>query len=373
MHRPSATVVLAALTFVLSFAFTVGPDAPRMSLPSASAVALGAAAVVWLSGRRAAAALVLVVLLALLLPVIDATFEALNLVAVLVVFRAAMTTKLPPVVLACAGFTALTVSDIWLRVSADRGFMSPTVLYPALLTALAVGLGMQSRRVRVQHAELMSLREADRARAVSEERRRIARDLHDVAAHHLSALVVRNKLAQRVNTPESLQSAAEFTAQTAGDTLHSLREVVHVLSTESEAPREPQPGLGEIGRVLDRMEAAGLHVDRSSVQLPAQSPELDIAVVRIVQEALSNVLRHRGPGRAWLGLHRGVDLVTVTVDDDGPLAEAGRVIGAEHPGHYGIVGMRERAEACGGTLVVEASPRGGWRVRAELPAPRTRR
>ena len=81
---------------------------------------------------------------------------------------------------AAAGFAALTVNDVWLRVSADRSFMSRTVLYPALLAALAVGLGMQSRRVRVQHAELVALRQADRARAVSEERRRLARDLHDV-------------------------------------------------------------------------------------------------------------------------------------------------------------------------------------------------
>lgn len=202
MTRSAA--VLPAVTFALSFAFAYGPEALRMSLPAALAVSAAAAAVVWLSGRRPGAALAAVVALAVALPVLRSTFQGLDLVVALAVFRAAADSRLRPVLPAVAGLVALTVNDVWQRVALDLPFATPGVLLPALLTALAVGLGLQTRRVRAQHAELVALREADRHRAVSEQRRRIARDLHDVAAHHLTAVVVRTKVAgQRAAAPRA--------------------------------------------------------------------------------------------------------------------------------------------------------------------------
>lgn len=361
MSRTWPGAALPAATAVLSFAFAYGPDALRMSLPAALAVSAATTAVVWLSGRRPGAALVAAVGLAVALPVLRSTFEGLDLVLVLVVFRAAADPGLRPALAAGAGLAALTTGDVWHRVAFDESFATPGVLLPALLTALAVGLGLQTRRVRAQHAELVALREADRQRAVSEERRRIARDLHDVAAHHLTAVVVRTKVASRVGTVEALTEATGFAARTAGAALDSLRQVVRVLST-GDPPLTPHPGLADLPETLERMEAAGLRVERGPLELAGLPGEVDVAVLRIAQEALANVLRHRGPGRCWIAVRQAGGTVELTVEDDGPAA------GPPRPGGYGLVGMRERAEACGGRLTVGRSARGGWKVCAALPA-----
>lgn len=361
---------LTIVTFVVSFVFSYGPGALRMSLPGATAISVAAAGSVWLSRHRPVAALVVAVALALGLPLFESTFEAMDLVVVLVVFRAATDTALPPWVLATVSLVALTVNDAWQRIAFGEPFAEPSILYPLLLTALAVGLGLQSRQVRAQHAELVALRDADRRRAVSDERRRIARDLHDVAAHHLSALVVRNKLARRIATADALEGAALFTAQTAADTLDSLRQVVHVLNTDDAPPLAPSPSFADIDGVIARMEAAGLQIQRIPLDLPPAAREVEVAVVRIAQEALANVLRHRGPGRCWLALGRRGGAIALTVEDDGPPPWSPDVAERswDRPGSYGLIGMRERAEACGGQLVVGPSPRGGWMVSALLPA-----
>lgn len=358
MARSAA--VLPAVTFALSFAFAYGPEALRMSLPAALAVSAAAAAVVWLSGRRPGAALAAVVALAVALPVLRSTFQGLDLVVVLAVFRAAADPRLRPVLPAAAGLVALTVNDVWQRVALDSTFATPGVLLPALLTALAVGLGLQTRRVRAQHAELLALREADRHRAVSEERRRIARDLHDVAAHHLTAVVVRTKVASRVGTVEALTEATGFAARTAGDALDSMRQVVRVLATGDEPPTPP-PGAADLPDTLDRMEAAGLRVERGELDLAGLPGEVGVAVLRIAQEALANVLRHRGPGRCRVAVRRSGGAVELTVQNDGPAT------GSPRAGGYGLIGMRERAESCGGHLTAGPSPHGGWTVRAVLP------
>lgn len=379
-------VALTAVTFVVSFVFSYGPGVLRMTLSGALLISVVAAAAVWLSGIRPRTALVVVVVLAIGLPAFGATFEVMDLVVATVVFRVALASALPTWLLAAVSLGALTVSDAWQRVAFGTGFAEPSVLYPVLLTAMAVGLGARSRQVRQQHAELLALRDADRRRAVSDERRRIARDLHDTAAHHLSALVVHNRVARRVGTPAALDEAAEFTATTAARTLDSMRAVVQVLTTDSGAPLEPPVSLADLDDVIARMTTAGLHVERIVSDVEPLSPELQAAVVRITQEALANALRHRGPGRCWLVLDRDGDAVQLTIDDDGT-GPGSRGSSGPHGPHgphaphgphgppsqrrdgHGLIGMRERAEACGGELVVGPSPRGGWRVRAVLPVP----
>lgn len=371
IRRPGLGVALTTVTFVVSFVFSYGPDALRMSLPGALAISVTAAGAVWLSGHRPVAALVVVTALALGLPTIGATFAVMDLVVVFVVFQAVLNADLSPWVVAAVCFVTLTVNDAWQRIAGGDTFMEPSVLYPLLLTALSVGLGLQSRQVRRQSRELISLRDADRRRAVSDERRRIARDLHDVAAHHLSALVVRNKLARRSRAVDALDEAAQFTATTAADALDSLRQVVHVLNTGSEAPLTPLPTMTDIDEIVTRMEAAGLRIQRRASSVSPVDSGVDVAVAGIVGEALSNVLRHRGPGRCWLDIVDGGGAVTVTVEDDGPSTYADSAVDGGGPGRYGLIGMRERAEACGGRLSVGPSPRGGWKVSAVLPAPGT--
>jgi len=186
-RRPTVARLLAAITFVVSFAFSYGPDALKMSLPVAAIVALLASATVLLSGSRPVAALIVAAVLTGLLPVIDSTFDAMALVIVLVGFQASARSPLPPWVLVGSVLGMLTVNEVWTRLAFDRSFAEPSVVNPVLMTALAVGLGLQSRKVVDQHRELARLHvEAERA-AVLEERRRIARGDQPapVTLHHI--------------------------------------------------------------------------------------------------------------------------------------------------------------------------------------------
>lgn len=358
---------LALLTAAVSLVFTLAPSSGRMTPVGALGVSAFAAAAVWLSGSRPAAALVMASAATVAQPLLQIRFAAMDLVVVLVAFQAVAGSALAPPLLAGVTFLTLTVNDWWQRPAGIGPMLEPSLLFPAMLTALTVGLGLQGRRVRQQNVELLRLRESERQRTVSDERRRIARDLHDVAAHHLSAMIVRNRVAQRLATAESLGAAVEFSARTAAETLESLRRVVGTLSTDGEAPRSPTPRLGDLSEVLDRVEAAGLLVERDVEDLGPVDDELGVAVVRIVQESLSNVLRHRGPGRCRVTLRRTGTTVVLTVQDDGRPGEppapapAGTATLAEG---QGIVGMRERAAARGGQLEAGRSPHGGWQVRA---------
>ncbi len=359
-----------AATFAVCVVFSVGADAGRMDLPAALGVSAPAAAAVWLSTRRPVAALALVGALTAALPLVGSTFPVMDLVVVVVAFHAVLHGDLPPWVVAAVCLALLTAVDAWQRVASGRAFTEPGVLYPLVLTGLAVGLGLQSRRVRRQHAELLALRDADRRRAASDERRRIARDLHDVAAHHLAALVVRTKLATRVGTPEALADAARFAATTAAAALDGLRGVVAVLATGDAAPLAPAPQLRDLELVVATMREAGLRIECRLPQDGGDVPvEVGVAAVRIAGEALANVLHHRGPGRAWLEVEHGTDVLGVLVEDDGPGSWRPEAADPDwhEPGHHGVVGMRERARACGGRLAIGPSPRGGWRVSAVLP------
>lgn len=197
MWRANFHRLSALLTFVAAFAFIYGPDALRMDLAPAALVSGGAALAVWFSGKRPIVALVVVVGATGAVVVTGSTFDAMPLVLLLVGFEVGMRTDFDLRFLAVVLLGALAVNDLWSRHLLSRPFAETSVVLPALMTALTVALGDQSRRVRRQNEELVALRKSERERAVLDERRRIARDVHDIAAHHLSALVVRNKLAKR--------------------------------------------------------------------------------------------------------------------------------------------------------------------------------
>jgi signal transduction histidine kinase len=234
-----------------------------------------------------------------------------------------------------------------------------------LTNGLAVGFGAQTRRLRVANDRLVELAVVDRRNAVVEERRRIARELHDVAAHHLSAVVVKSKVALRLDTPEDLRDATSFAASSSSEALNSMRTLVGVLAEVDEVvPLAPQPRLDELENIKERMESAGLDVDLTFVEPPQPlTRQVELAVVRIVQESLTNVLRHRGPGKAWVTIASGLKSLEILIDDDGSPPNETDDYGSGH----GLLGMAERATACGGVLAIERSPRGGWRVAASLP------
>jgi signal transduction histidine kinase len=215
---------------------------------------------------------------------------------------------------------------------------------------------------------LIALQHVNRERAVLTERQRIARDLHDVAAHHLSALVVQNKLARRVATTEALEEAADFSSKTAGEALDALRQVVGVLSSDS--PLEPQPTLNDLPQMFDRLQVAGLllHTSPNSfVGFPELRRDIELAIVRITQEALTNVLKHRGPGNVWFALSHSPNEVTLTIEDNGSPNEISRRSEDSYQSGFGLINMAERARSAGGVLATKGSLRGGWRIEATFP------
>jgi signal transduction histidine kinase len=361
--------VATIASFVVGVVFSLAQSTPSMTKLGNLGLSVLGAACVWASTQYPRASLVAVCGLCAGAPALTGSFASLELVVVFVLYQATISSELNLWVLATVGLGALGANEAWRRTTVSEPMMSASTLYPFVLTAFAIGLGWQGRQLRRANRELVELRDTDRELARLDERRMIARDLHDVAAHHLSALVVRNKLARRVGTDEALQAASDFTATTAGEALDALRQVVGVLSdrrdgNSTEAPVVPQPTLSDLEGIFTRLEGAGLRIHRDAPAVPALRRDIELAVLRITQEALTNVLRHRGPGNAWFQLTTAANEVIFTVDDDGGQTATGP---RTHEGGHGLIGMRERAEACGGQLNIARSTHGGWQIAAKLP------
>jgi signal transduction histidine kinase len=229
-----------------------------------------------------------------------------------------------------------------------------------LLAVAAVALGWSLGEL----ARTRQLRREDlRRRIVTQERARISRELHDVLAHTVSVIVVQAAAAEDVfeRRPDLARSALASIGTAARSTLAELRVLLQSVSAETDG--EPQPGVAQLDDLAASLRATGLRVDlrRDTTDLPAA---VDLSAYRIVQESLTNTLRHSHATRAQVSVHAGDGSVRVEIRDDGPPRAAGRVDGS---GRRGIVGMRERARLLGGTLDAGPLPDGGFRVRAELP------
>jgi signal transduction histidine kinase len=203
--------------------------------------------------------------------------------------------------------------------------------------------------------------------AVTAERTRIARELHDIVAHHLSVVIL-----QAAGTRASGQPAVgslEKIEHSGRQALTELRRLVGVLREQHEEPDlAPQPGMGEVPALADTVRAAGIPVrlvvaaelgDGARTGLPAA---VEVSAYRIVQEALTNILKHAGPARAEVAIGCSDDAVTIEVTDDGV-----GVAATTSPGGNGLVGMRERVALFGGDFQAGPRPGGGFAVRARLP------
>jgi signal transduction histidine kinase len=226
-------------------------------------------------------------------------------------------------------------------------------------------------------AELEQAREELARRAVTEERLRLARELHDVVAHAMSVIAVQSGVGTHVadSQPEEVGKALAAIEVTSRGALEELRRLLGVLRQDSEvqASLTPVPGLANLDSLLAEVGKAGLavrlRVEGTPLQLPAG---VDLSAYRIVQEALTNVVKHAGPAHAQVTIGYRDQEVTVEVIDDGRGAVPPAGDGWVGTGH-GLIGMRERVAAFGGDLQVGPRPGGGFRVAARLPLPPGRR
>ena len=241
-----------------------------------------------------------------------------------------------------------------------------------LLVALGGAERVRSRRERF--AEAKRARELQARSRADEERLRIAQELHDVLAHNISLINVQSGVALHLmdEKPEQARIALTAINDASADALREVSAVLGILrGTGEEAPRAPTAGLDRLDDLVNRTTAAGvavtLDVHGERRPLPAS---IDLAAFRIVQEALTNIVRHAGAGAANVELTYGPDELTVQVDDDGHSPGASgirREVPDGESGGNGIPGMRERAVALGGTFDAGPRPGGGFRVRARIP------
>jgi signal transduction histidine kinase len=231
--------------------------------------------------------------------------------------------------------------------------------------AMAVGVGVwalgdaaRNRRAAIDEAA---------RRAVGEEQARIARELHDVIAHSVSMIVVQAAAADNVfdSRPDQARAALRSIERAGRDALGELRRLLSAVRPGVEPePTGPQPGLDRLDELAEPLRAGGLRVvvrrEGPATQLPAG---VDLSAYRIVQEALTNTVRHARATRAEVTVRYGSDAVEVDVRDDGRASPGS----AANGGGHGLAGMRERASLLGGTLEAGPLPGGGYRVHARLP------
>jgi signal transduction histidine kinase len=210
----------------------------------------------------------------------------------------------------------------------------------------------------------------DERRRRSEERLRVAQELHDVLAHNISLINVQAGVALHLmdEHPEQARTALTAIKQASKEALGELRSVLGVLrEADDEAPRSPAPGLARLDGLVAQAAAAGLRVEvvTEGDERPLPAP-VDLAAYRIVQEALTNVTKHAGPTAVHVAVRYAAAGVTVSIDDDGGASPMASVPGSGR----GLLGMRERSEALGGTFASGPRPAGGYHVAAMLPTER---
>jgi signal transduction histidine kinase len=268
-------------------------------------------------------------------------------------------------VVAVAGFAIFPWLDFLLRDGTAPSLFEFGALAAWLLVLLGAAEIVRIRRERV--AEEARIREEETLRRASEERLRIARELHDALGHHLSLINVQSGVALHLNEdlPEQVRTSLAAIREASKEGLTELRSVLDILREEGErAPRSPTSTLARLDDIVSQAAAAGLEVRAETDGTVRPLPfGVDVAAFRIVQEALTNVTRHARGATAVVRISYGDDALTIQVDDDGLGARAD---GAGGTGK-GIVGMRERVGALGGELQAGPRPEGGFRVRAKLP------
>jgi signal transduction histidine kinase len=279
-------------------------------------------------------------------------------IALLVVFYSlgAHAERRRALVAGALGGAAVVVGDLVKLLSGGAGIEDTLPAWFMLAAAYGVGFALRLEQEREQKARL----------AVAEERARIARELHDIVAHAISVIVVQAQAGQRVLEGEqaSAREALGSIETTGRQALVEMRRLLGILRKEDrELALAPRPSLAYLDVLAERVREAGLpvelHVEGEAKPLP---PGVELSAYRIVQEALTNTLKHAGPASAQVIVRYGAEEVELEITDDG----RGPVDGRE--GGQGLIGMRERAALVGGYVESGTNGGRGYTVRARLPA-----
>jgi signal transduction histidine kinase len=259
----------------------------------------------------------------------------------------------------------------------ERALVISVLFFGSALVAWVLGDSMRYRRgyyaaLEDKAARLEAERHAQAGIAAAAERARIARELHDVVAHHVSVMVVQADGAQYAlrTDPDRAEAALGAIAGTGRQALTEMRRLLGVLRASSDqAVLAPVPGLGELRELLDQARAAGLEVSYTLTGTPRPLSEgAELAAYRVVQESLTNTRKHAGlAASAAVTLRYEPAGLTVEITDDGIASPA------EDTGGHGLAGMRERIAMYGGTVQAGRLPGGGFGVTAHLPCPNARR
>ncbi|MBL7257498.1 sensor histidine kinase [Paractinoplanes lichenicola] len=347
-------VLVAALTLVACLVIQTGrtgATAPGTSLLDWTAVILPCVPLLWRSQWPPAVFGAVIALIGLG-GALGARTPAIFLIPLVALYAVARHRPARP---AWAAVTVTILAGLVTR----PGWTAFIAVSVVIVAIAVIGINQRTRQ-----AYLTAL-EADRDQrarlAVADERTRIAREMHDVVAHHLTVMVALSEGAAAA--PQQATPVMTQVAVTGRQALAEMRRLVGVL--RDDGGRTPQPGLGQLDELIDQVRGAGLDVTLTREGQPkAWGPGAELTIFRIVQEALTNTLKHVGPGAGvQVRLAYGPDEATIDVVDDG----GGRV--AREPGpadRHGLIGMAERAAAYGGR--VDAGPRegAGWRVHARL-------
>jgi signal transduction histidine kinase len=229
---------------------------------------------------------------------------------------------------------------------------------------LSAAASRHSERARLAEERARRM-EQEARQAVEEERGRITRELHDVLAHSVSVMTVQASAVRRLLKPEQEREreALMTVEETGRQALAEMRRLLGIMRTESERPAlAPQPGLGTLPQLVEQVRQSGLPVELTVEGTPVKLPAgVDLSAYRIVQEALTNTLRHAGPAHAWVAVRYEGEDVEIEVANDGVSDSV------NDGGGHGLVGMRERVALCGGELRSGPRPGGGFKISARLP------
>ena len=296
------------------------------------------------------------------------TYSSLFIGAVAVYSAAAQGSNLPLVVAIIAGsITVQTLNDPQI-VSFGDAIWGPTFV------ALIFLAGLAGRAVRVQRGDVEKRAQAVErgetelaAAAVADERRRIARELHDILSHNLSVMVLQAGAAEQVleRDPERAREALRWIRETGQEAIGEMSTLLGLVRGEPEASREPQPSLADLDRLISRTRDAGLAVDLQVEGDRRHLPTaLELSVFRVVQEGLTNALKHARPSEARVRLRYGKAEVEVEIFNDGLVPANGR------GSRRGLAGLRERVSIFGGELEAGPDASGRWKLRAVFPVAR---